>query len=136
MSAKITLALADGVLILHVAFVVFVVIGWLTILLGGVCRWPWIRHRLFRQLHLTAIGIVVIQAWLGIVCPLTILEKWLRERAGTEVYEGSFIAHWLHQILFFEAPPWVFVMAYSIFGLGVIISWWRFPPKPAPSKNC
>ena len=43
-------------------------------------------------------------------------------------YEGSFIGHWLQQLLYYEAPHWVFVSAYSLFGLLVLASWWWVRP--------
>lgn len=122
-------ALADIVLTLHVAFVVFVVIGLLLILIGGFCRWNWIRNPWFRVSHLAAIGLVVVQAWLGIVCPLTVLEMYLRERAGDETYSGTFVSHWLHQLLYYDAPPWVFIVCYTVFGLAVAGSWLKFRPR-------
>jgi len=62
------------------------------------------------------------------VCPLTTLEMALRLRAGSGVYEGSFIQHWLQRLLYYEAPGWVFALAYTLFGLLVVIAWWYFPP--------
>lgn len=121
--------LADGVLVAHIAFVGFVVIGLLLILLGGVRRWSWVRNRWFRRAHLAAIGIVVVQAWLGIVCPLTTLEMFFREKAGDATYQGTFIAHWLHRLLFFDAPLWVFTVCYTAFALAVIASWWFVRPR-------
>ena len=57
--------LADVVLAVHVAVVVFVVGGLLCILVGNVCGWGWVNRRLFRYTHLAAIGVVILQAWLG-----------------------------------------------------------------------
>ncbi len=121
--------LADLVLVVHVAFVAFVVLGLLLILWGGFAGWQWIRNPWFRLLHLAAIGIVVIQSWLGVICPLTILEMHLRERAGEATYSDMFIAHWLQKLLFYQAPPWVFVVCYTLFGLTVIGSWIKFRPR-------
>jgi hypothetical protein len=121
---------ADVVLVTHVAFVGFVVLGLLVILLGGVRGWRWIRHPWFRALHLAAISLVVAQAWLGMLCPLTTLEMHLRARAGEPTYEETFIARWLHELLYYEAPPWVFVVIYTLFGLAVVASWVKFPPRP------
>jgi hypothetical protein len=130
MSAGTYRLLADLVLILHASFVVFVVLGLLVIICGGVCRWQWIRNPWFRTAHLGAIALVVFQAWLGIICPLTIFENYLRENAGEHTYGGSFIAHWLHKALFFHAPPWAFVLCYTLFGIAVIFSWIKFRPRP------
>lgn len=126
--------LADIVLIVHVAFVAFVVLGLLLILYGGCRDWRWIRNAWFRVVHLAAIGLVVIQSWLGIICPLTTLEVTLRERAGQVTYDGAFVAFWLRRLLFYEAPPWVFNTAYTAFGLAVVGSWIKF--RPSRFRDC
>src|SRR5690606_7653277 len=102
---------ADAVLLVHVGFVAFVLLGLLCILAGGALRWRWVRNPWFRLLHLVAIGIVVLQSWLGVLCPLTTLEMALRQKAGEATYSGSFIAHWLNSLLYIEAPMWMFVVA-------------------------
>jgi drug/metabolite transporter superfamily protein YnfA len=122
-------ALADVALITHVAFVTFVLGGLLLILLGGFRGWNWIRNPWFRVLHLVGIGLVVVQAWLGVICPLTTLEMALRERAGDSTYGGTFIAHWLQRLIYYEAPPWVFAVCYTVFGLAVVGSWVKFRPR-------
>ena len=121
---------ADALLFVHVLFVVFVVFGLLLILAGGLLSWNWVRNRVFRLLHLAAIGVVVIQSWLGVVCPLTIWEMALREKAGDAVYSGTFVSHWLDKLLYFNAPAWVFVVCYTAFGLLVIASWIWVRPNP------
>lgn len=121
--------LADAVLVLHFGVVLFVVGGLLLIVAGGLRRWPWVHHWWFRAAHLAAIGFVVLQAWLGQTCPLTTLESWLRRQAGASGYAQSFIGHWVQRLLYHDAPAWVFVLAYTAFGLLVIAAWWRFPPR-------
>jgi hypothetical protein len=120
--------LADAVLVLHVAVVLFVVGGLLLVLLGNLRHWPWVNRWWFRLAHLVAIGVVAAQAWLGVVCPLTTLEMWLRARSGDAVYAGGFIQHWLGRALYYDAPGWVFTLLYSVFGAFVLAVWWRFPP--------
>lgn len=122
---------ADGVLFLHVLYVGFVVLGQGIILLGGVLGWGFVRNFRFRLLHLLAIGILVVQAWLGVLCPLTVLELALRERGGGEIYFGTFIGHWLDELLYVEAPLWVFTAAYTAFGLLVAGSWIWVRPRSA-----
>jgi hypothetical protein len=127
--------LADAVLMAHVGVVLFIIGGLLLTLLGAARRWAWVRNFWFRALHLAAIAYVALEAWLGIVCPLTTLELWLRAQGGQAGYDGDFIAHWMRQLLFYEAPPWVFIAAYSAFGALVVLSWclvrpalpWRRP---------
>jgi polyferredoxin len=120
--------LADLVLALHFAVVAFVVGGLAAILLGRG-RWRGTDRWSFRLAHLAAIGYVAAQQWLGAVCPLTTLEAWLRTRAGQAGYERSFVAHWLQRLLFYEAPDWVFTLAYTAFALLVAAAWWWFPPR-------
>lgn len=122
-------ALANTVLVLHTAVVLFVVGGLVLVVVGNLIGWNWVNGISFRLLHLAAIGTVVAQSWLGATCPLTTLESWLRRQAGSEAYDSSFIEHWLHQFLFYEAPGWVFTLAYSLFALLVAASWWFFPPR-------
>lgn len=120
--------LAVTVLALHVAIVAFVVCGLMLIIIGNLVRWNWVNFLWFRVAHLAAIAIVVAEAWLGITCPLTTLELWLRAQAGGAGYSGGFIEHWLQRLLYYAAPAWVFVLAYSVFGLLVVATWWYFPP--------
>src|ERR1051325_2704556 len=129
MDASLYRTLADVVLITHVCFVAFVVLGQLAIIVGGISGWRWIRNPWFRTAHLAGIGLVVVQAWLGVICPLTTLEMRLREKAGDSTYSGTFISHWLQRILFYQAPAWVFVVAYTLFGLAVVASWVKFRPR-------
>lgn len=121
--------LADTVLTVHALIVVFIVMGLLFILVGGIRNWAWINNWWFRILHLIAIGIVVLQAWLGVLCPLTTLEMWLRQQAGGEAYETSFIQYWLQRLLYYDLPFWVFAVAYSLFGLAVLFAWLKYPPR-------
>ena len=121
--------LADAVLVAHVLFVAFVVFGLLLTVCGGHLGWSWTRNMWFRVIHLAAIGFVVVQTWLGMVCPLTTLEMWLRIQVGQPAYEGSFIQYWLHRMLYFDLPTWAFVAAHTVFGLLVVWAWTRFPPR-------
>lgn len=121
--------LADLMLVVHVGIVLFVVVGQLLILLGGWRRWGWIRHFGFRVTHVALIVVIVAQAWLGRLCPLTIWEQALRRHAGDSSYGGSFVEYWLSRLIFFEAPWWVFVAVYSAFAAVVAISWVRLPPR-------
>ncbi|MFG5407029.1 DUF2784 domain-containing protein [Piscinibacter sakaiensis] len=122
-------ALADAVLFAHAALVLAVV-GLLPLVwLGGRRGWAWVRWRPLRLAHLATIGLVVVQAWLGWTCPLTLLEDALRAEAGLAVSEAGFIARWVHRLLYHPLPPIIFVLAYSAFGAAVAWTWWRVPPR-------
>ncbi len=130
MDAKLFfLIAADAILLVHVLFVVFVVFGLLLIFSGKLFTWPWVYNFMFRGLHLLAIGIVVLQSWLGVNCPLTIWEMSLRAKGGDAVYAGSFIGHWLQTLLYYRAPEWIFILLYTLFGTLVIASWYWVRPK-------
>ncbi len=121
--------MADFLLVAHALFIAFVVFGLLLILLGFFLRWAWIRKLWFRLAHLLAIAIVVIQAWVGVICPITIWENQLRAKAGDVIYPGSFIQFWLHKLIFYEAEPWVFTAIYTAFGALVLAAWVICPPR-------
>ena len=124
------LLLADTLLVLHVLFVAFVVLGLLLIIAGRLLSWSWVMNPWLRLTHLAAIVVVVVQSCFGVICPLTTREMALRAEAGDATYRGSFIAHWLQKILYYQAPEWVFAVAYTVFGLLVIATWYWVRPRP------
>jgi len=123
------LALADAILVVHAAYVAFVLGGQILILFGWMLGWNWTRHLAFRLAHLIAIGFVMIEAWLGATCPLTSLENILRRRAHAGGYDRSFIGFWLDRLIFYSAPDWVFIIIYTGFTALVILTWLAYPPR-------
>ena len=123
--------LADVVLAAHLALVLFVVGGLVLVLLGNALGWLWVNRWSFRLLHLGAIVIVVAESWLGIACPLTVLENALRAKAGFSAFGPSFIEYWFQRVLFYEAPSWVFTLSYTTFGAAVVWAWVKYPPSKA-----
>lgn len=135
LSKTIYLAAADALLLIHVLFVAFVTVGLLLILVGRLFSWSWVRNPWFRIVHLTGIVVVVLQSWLGVICPLTVWEMQFRSKAGEAVYAGTFISHWLGELLYFAAPDWVFIVCYTLFGLLVVLSWFWVRPFPFAKMN-
>lgn len=128
--------LADLVALVHAAFIVFVVGGELLIVIGLFRRWRWVRHLPFRIVHLVCIGYVVAEAWLGVNCPLTVWEEQLRVAAKQQGYPRGFIGYWVHQLFFFDAPPWVFTLAYSLFGAAVAATFiWGAPRRSRSARE-
>lgn len=82
--------LADGVLVLHLAFILFVIFGGLL-----VARWPRVAW-----LHLPAVAWGAWVEFAGWVCPLTPLENWLRRRGGLPGYASAFVEHYLLPLLY------------------------------------
>jgi len=83
---------ADLLVILHLAFIVFVLLGGLLVI-----KWP--RMAI---LHLPAVAWAVLLELNGWGCPLTPWEQQLRQLAGEPGYTGGFIAHYLTPVLY---PP-------------------------------
>jgi uncharacterized protein DUF2784 len=88
----ISRVLADAVLVLHLAFVTFAVLGGFLVL-----RWPKLAWA-----HAPAVVWGIVITAIGGVCPLTPLEKYFIVRGGGEAYRGGFIAHYLTPVIYPE----------------------------------
>lgn len=116
--------LADAVLVVHFAFVLFVTGGLVLIWIGAAAGWRWVRNFGFRVAHLAAIVFVAGEALAGVWCPLTLWEAQLR---GVQA-EKSFVAQWIHRLMYYDLPEWVFATAYVLFALAVAATFWLAPP--------
>ena len=100
--------LADFVLLLHFAFIIFVIFGGLLALKN--VKWAW--------LHVPAAvwgGLVEFAGW---ICPLTPLENWLRFKAGAGTYQESFIAHYLLPLIY---PTELTRNVQIMLGVGIVL---------------
>jgi len=122
--------LADTVLILHATFVGFVVVGLALVWLGAWRGWAWVRGIWFRTLHLCAIVLVALEALVGLACPLTLLEDWLRIGVDTQT---GFVQRWLQRLLYWDLPAWVFTVTYVCFAGAVALTFVLFPPRRPPA---
>ncbi|MEM0925276.1 MAG: DUF2784 domain-containing protein [Planctomycetota bacterium] len=120
---------ADAIVLIHFAYVMFVILAVPIVFIGAWRNWQWVRNRWFRLAHVAMIMIVVIESWAGITCPLTTLEKEFRGAAGDQTYDGDFLGNVVHDLLFVEAPPWVFVAGYTAFAILVLSTFWIVPPR-------
>ncbi|MEW5942380.1 MAG: DUF2784 domain-containing protein [Pseudomonadota bacterium] len=118
--------LADLVLLVHFAFVLFVVLGLPAIWIGAALGWRWVRNFWFRLAHLGAILFVAAESLIGVACPLTEWEDALRQGSpgGT-----SFMQRWVQRLLYYDLPEWVFTTAYAIFAAAVAATFWRIRPE-------
>jgi hypothetical protein len=122
---------ADAILVVHAAFVLFVVGGLVAIWIGLALHRPFARNIWFRGAHLAAIAFVVAETLLGFMCPLTIWEDALRGQSSNQ----GFIERWIHSWLFYNWPTWVFNTIYVAFGGLVAWTWARFPPHRSRGWN-
>ena len=118
-------AFADAVLFIHFGLACFISFGFIAIWLGIWCDWRWVRNRSFRLLHMLAIGIVAVEGLLGIACPLTAWENWLRQDAG----ERSFVARWVQELLYYDFPEWAFTALYVAMAALTAFAWVLAPPR-------
>jgi hypothetical protein len=84
--------LADAVVVVHFGFVLYV-------MFGGFLAWRLPRTLPFHLAAVAwAIGIVTVE----MLCPLTSLENWLRERGGEQAYGGGFVDRYIEDVLYPE----------------------------------
>lgn len=121
---------ADALMLLHAMVPLFIIGGVIAVALGGWLGWPWVRNRIFRSVHAAMMAVVLMQALLGRLCPLTIWEHELRLRAGAAEGEPtSFMAFWVERLLYYEAPLWVFTAAYTVMMALIVALWVAIPPR-------
>ncbi|MBY4899036.1 DUF2784 domain-containing protein [Cupriavidus sp. AU9028] len=110
---------ADAVVVLHLAFVAFVVAGGML-----VWRWP-----AMAWLHLPAALWGATVEWTGWICPLTPLENRLRAAAGEAGYESGFVEHYLLPLLYPAAlareTQLVLGALVVLVNVAVYALWWR-----------
>ncbi len=124
--------LADVILVVHFAFVLYVVGGFALILLGAGLGWRWVRNPAFRYTHLGAIVFVALEALVGMACPLTVWEDALRQASPDR---PSFVGRWVRHLLYYDLPEWIFTVAYVLFAVAVIASLIWIPPRRRRSGN-
>ena len=98
---------ADGVLLLHLAFTLFAVLGGLLVLRRPSLLW-W---------HLGTVLWGAVIEWADWICPLTPLENFLRERGGEAGYAGGFIEHYVALLLY---PENLTIALRYLLGLGLV----------------
>ena len=122
--------LADAIVVIHLAAVLFIIAGLPLIYVGVALRWAWVRDWRWRALHLGTIGFVAAESLAGIVCPLTVWEDALRQQQTGE----GFIERWVDRILFYDLPTWGFTFAYTAFAALVALTWVVVPPTKRSRK--
>jgi hypothetical protein len=127
---------ADLVLYLHFAIVIFLFGGEIAVLAGGFFHWNWVRNRILRFTHLALMGFVAFEAAAGIWCPLTLIEYDLRVQAGqAEMKNVPFVAGLLRTIIFYDFPPWAFTVAYIGFFFLLVLTLRIVPIEETKNKK-
>jgi hypothetical protein len=117
--------IADVILVVHFGIMLFIAPGLVLVWIGAALGWRWVRNPWFRYLHLGAIAFVALEGLLGIACPLTVWEDALRGGVRAESFVGRFV-RWA---LFYEAPEWIFTVAYVAWTLATLATLRLVPPR-------
>ncbi len=117
--------LADALLAAHFLIAAFIVAGLVLVWLGAALGWRWTRNPWFRYLHLGAIAFVAAEALAGLACPLTVWEDLLRGGVRPE----SFVGRWVQRLLYYQAPEWMFTVAYVLWTAATLLTLWLVPPR-------
>ena len=121
--------IADGMVIFHAGYVLFVVLGLPVILFGAWRGWGWVRNFWFRMIHLLCMVVVGGEALAGITCPLTVLERHYRTLAGQETSQREFLAYWADRLLYISWPQWAFDALHVGFSLILLATFLLIPPR-------
>ena len=116
--------LADIVLAIHFGIAAFIAAGLVLIPWGAVRGWAWVRWRRLRLAHAGLMVFVAAEAVVGMTCPLTVVEAYLRGANAPE----SFWGYWLERLLYWNLPPSFFLVLYGLCAIWVVVLWRRYPP--------
>ena len=117
--------ISDIVLILHFCIVIFITLGFFLVPVGYKLNWEWFRNIKLRSLHLGLICLVALETFLGVKCPLTIIEIYLNNLN----YSETFIAYWISKVIYWNLPTLFFIVLYALCVSWTILMWKIFPPR-------
>jgi hypothetical protein len=126
-------ALANLVVVVHLAYFVFVVGGFVSIVIGAKQKWKWVYNPWFRIIHLLAVFVVLVEDVLQVPCPLNILEGRLRAPVPSPAEASSEIGYVLDLLLHHTIPGWFLDGMYWV--LGVVLLVLIFIVRPHFRKN-
>ena len=115
---------SEIVLLFHFCIFLFMVLSFFLIPLGYYQKWEWVKNKYYRLIHLILMGIIFIETILGFMCPLTILENFLRN----DIEINNKITQIIHQIMYLDLPTYQFIILYLLSLLYLIFLWFFFKP--------
>ncbi len=115
---------SEIVLLFHFCIFLFIILSFILIPLGYYQKWEWVKNKYYRLIHLVLMGIVFIETILGFMCPLTILENFLRN----DIEINNKITQFIHQIMYWNLPTYQFIILYLLSLFYLIYLWFFFKP--------
>ena len=118
---------ANLVVVAHVAFILFAVLGGFLVIKWKRCAW----------IHVPAFLCASLIAFAGWICPLTPLENWLRERGGESGYSTGFIEHYIIPVLYPVAltRPLQIVLGLFVLSINLALYWRVLRRNPAVERT-
>jgi hypothetical protein len=119
--------MADAVVLVHFAFLVFLAVG-------SVLAWRWPK---LVWLHVPAVAWSVLSVGIGLNCPLTPLEKHLRRLAGERGYAGGFVDHYVEGVIYparYTPALRVLIAVVVVVGYTRMVTWPRCGPRRAARR--
>ena len=110
---------ADLVLIIHFCIVFFLSFGLVVLPIGYLKNYNWTRNTKMRVAHMFLMGFITLEAFLGITCPLTIIENILRQIE----YQQSFVSYWVSRFIYWDLPSYFFVSLYFFCLIWTLVFW-------------
>jgi hypothetical protein len=117
--------IADAILVVHFGIVLFIVGGLVAVWIGAAADWRWIANPWFRYPSPGRDRVRGGEALIGMACPLTVWEDALRGGARVD----SFVGRWVRALLFYQAPEWVFTLAYVAWAAATLLTLRFVPPR-------
>ena len=117
--------LSEIVLLLHFSIFLFMILSFILIPYGYYQNWEWVKNIYFRSIHLILMGIILIETILGFMCPLTILENFLRADKKID----NIFSKIIHQIMYWDFTNYQFIILYLLSLSYIIFLWFSFRPS-------
>ena len=122
--------LSEIVLLLHFSIFLFMILSFILIPYGYFKKWEWVKNIYFRSIHLILMGIILIETILGFMCPLTILENFLRADKKID----NIFSKIIHQIMYWDLTNYQFIILYLLSLSYIIFLWLYFRPNQKKSS--
>ena len=116
--------IADIVLFFHFCIVVFITFGFVLIPIGYNFNWIWIKNKKLRLLHFGMMIFVTFETILGLSCPLTVLENYLRGFNENQL----FLSRWITEVIYCDFPSEFFLILYCLCLGWTFLIWKKYPP--------
>ena len=115
---------SEIVLLFHFGIFLFIVTSFFLIPLGYYQKWKWVKNKYYRSIHIILMGFIFIETILGFMCPLTLLEHFLRN--DTKV--NNKFTEIIHLIMYWNLPIYQFIILYFLSFLYLIFLWFFLKP--------